>query len=177
MAVMATGGFVLIRTKHSAAQPPAGQRDGTISPARDSKHHNRGDTTMLKKRNLWILGLVVAITSFTQLNAQGGRMIRLGDAHVDGSTDHDSIKVGRSDGPFRAIQLRVSGGDVNFERVVVRYGDGSQEEIPVRSRIPNGGRTRIIDLPGARRIIRSVDLWYSKDRWTRRPKVTLYGLR
>jgi hypothetical protein len=104
-------------------------------------------------------------------------MVRLGDAHVDGSTDHDSISVGRSDGSFRAIQLRISGGDVNFERVIVRYGDGSQEEIPVRSRIPNGGRTRVIDLPGARRIIRSVDLWYSKDRWTRRPKVTLYGLR
>jgi hypothetical protein len=177
MAVRATGGFALILTKHWDAQPPVGQGDGTISPARDSKHHNRGDTTMLKKRNLWILGLVVAITSFTQLNAQGGRMIRLGDAHVDGSRDHDSINVGRSDGPFRAIQLRVSGGDVNFQRVIVRYGDGSQEEIPVRSRIPNGDRTRIIDLPGARRIIRSVDLWYSKDRWTRRPKVTLYGLR
>jgi len=132
---------------------------------------------MLKKRNLWILGLVAVIASFTQLNAQNGRMVRLGDAHVDGSTDHDSIRVGRSDGSFRAIQLRISGGAVNFERVIVRYGDGSQEEIPVRSRIPNGGRTRIIDLPGARRIIRSVDLWYSKDRWTRRPKVTLYGLR
>jgi hypothetical protein len=177
MVVMATGEFVLIPYEAPVLSAPGGQRDGTIPPARDSKHHNCGDTTMLKKRNLWILGLVVAITSFTQLNAQGGRMIRLGDAHVDGSRDHDSINVGRSDGPFRAIQLRVSGGDVNFQRVIVRYGDGSQEEIPVRSRIPNGDRTRIIDLPGARRIIRSVDLWYSKDRWTRRPKVTLYGLR
>ncbi len=74
-----------------------------------------------------------------------------------------------------AIQLRVSGGAVNFDRVIVRYGNETMEEIQVR--IPNGGRTRIIDLPGDRRIIRSVDLWYSKDRWTRRPTVSLYGIR
>jgi hypothetical protein len=34
----------------------------------------------------------------------------------------------------------------------------------------------VIDLPGDRRVIQSVDLWYSKDKWTRRPKVALYGL-
>ena len=132
---------------------------------------------MIKRQSFQILAIFLVATSFTLLHAQGGRMIRLGDAHVDGSTDHDSIKVGRSDGGFRAIQLRISGGAVNFDRVIVRYGNGTQEEIPVRSRIPDGGRTRVIDLPGERRIIQSVDLWYSKDRWTRRPKVTLYGVR
>ena len=34
-----------------------------------------------------------------------------------------------------------------------------------------------IDLPGDRRTIQSVDLWYSKGRWTRRPTVGLYGIR
>ncbi|MGH9546599.1 MAG: hypothetical protein ACRD23_15435 [Terriglobales bacterium] len=96
---------------------------------------------------------------------------------MDGSVDHDSIRVGRSDGTFRAIQLRISGGAINFERVIVRYGNGTQQEIPIRARIPNGGHTRAIDLPGDRRIIQSVDLWYGKDRWTSRPKVTLYGMR
>jgi len=132
---------------------------------------------VVMKRNLCMLAMFLMAASLITLNAQRGRMVRLGDAHVDGSTDHDSIKVGRSNGTYRAIQLQVSGGAVNFDRVIVRYGNGSQEEIPVRNRIPDGGRTRIIDLPGDRRIIQSVDLWYSKDRWTRRPKVTLYGLR
>ena len=96
---------------------------------------------------------------------------------MDGAVDHDSIKVGRSEGGFRAIQLRISGGAINFERVVVRYGNGTQEEIPIRARIPDGGKTRVIDLPGERRIIESVDPWYSKDNWRRRPKVSLYGIR
>jgi hypothetical protein len=88
-----------------------------------------------------------------------------------------TVSRGRSSGAYRAIQLRVSGGAVNFERVAVRYGNGTQDEIQVRNRIPDGAKTRIIDLPGDRRIIQSVDLWYSNDNWKRRPKISLYGVR
>jgi len=131
---------------------------------------------MVKKRLLWLFtALVVTAASAPSVYAQ--RMERLGDAHVDGSTDHDSIRVGRSNGAYRAIQLRVSGGAVNFDRVIIRYGDGSSQEIPVRARIPDGDRTRLIDLPGDRRFIQSVDLWYGNDRCDKRPKVTLYGVR
>jgi hypothetical protein len=132
---------------------------------------------MLKKHGLRLLALFLVTASVTSAYAQRGRMVYLGNAHVDGSTDHDSIKVGHNDGTFRAIQLRIRGGAVNFERVIVRYGNGTSEEIAIRSRIPDGGHTRIIDLPGDRRIIQSVDLWYSKDRWTKRPQVSLYAVR
>ena len=132
---------------------------------------------MIRKPTLAILALFLVAASFPSAYAQRARMVYLGNAHVDGAVDHDSIKVGRSDGTYRAIQLRVSGGAVNFDRVIVRYGNGTLEEIQVRNRIPDGGRTRIIDLPGDRRTIQSVDLWYSKDRWTRRPTVGLYGIR
>jgi hypothetical protein len=105
------------------------------------------------------------------------RWAYLGSAHVDGGIDHDSIHVGSSDGRFRAIQLRVSGGAIEFQRVVVHFGNGTQEDLVVRERIPNGGVTRPIDLPGERRVIQSVELWYGKNRWEHRPKVSLYGIR
>jgi len=88
--------------------------------------------------------------------AKQGHWTYLGDSHVDGSVDHDSIKVGRSDGSFRAIQLRVSGGAINSEHVIVRFGNGTHEEIPIRAHIPYGGHTRAIDLPGDRRMIRAL---------------------
>ncbi len=126
----------------------------------------------------WMIGFVLVLALCTSLSAQKrGRWTYLGDAHVDGMIDHDSIKVGRSDGTFRAIQLRVSGGAINFDRVIVRYGNGTQDEIPIRARIPDGDHTRVIDLPGDRRVIESLDLWYGKDKWSRRPKVSLYGVR
>jgi hypothetical protein len=132
---------------------------------------------MTRKSILPMLALFLAGTSFTPAYAQRAHMVYLGSAHVDGAVDHDSIKVGRGDGAYRAIQLRIGGGAVNFDRVIVRYGNGTMEELQVRNRIPDGGRTRIIDLPGDRRIIQSVDIWYSKDRWSRRPNVNLYGIR
>ncbi len=128
-------------------------------------------------RRKWMLGFILVLAICTSLSAQRERWTFLGDAHVDGAVDHDSIRVGRSGGTFRAIQLRVSGGAINFDRVIVRYGNGTFDQIPIRARIPDHGQTRVIDLPGDRRVIQSLDLWYSKDRWNRRPKVTLYGLR
>jgi hypothetical protein len=144
---------------------------------------------MIKNRNVWLLGLLVSLAFGASMYAQGygdrddrdrdhhGRWAYLGNAHVDGGQDHDNIRVGSSDGRFRAIQLRVSGGAIDFQRVVVHYGNGSQEEIVFRERIPSGGSTRALDLPGERRVIESVELWYSKESWHRRPKVSLYGMR
>jgi hypothetical protein len=124
-----------------------------------------------------VLAVFLLVVSCTAMYAQRHRMVFLGSAQVDGLRDRDSIRVGHASGAFRAIQLRVSGAAVNFDRVIVRYGNGTQEELQIRNRIPDGGTTRVIDLPGDRRIIQSVDLWYSKDKWTRRPKVSLYGVR
>ena len=132
---------------------------------------------MLKNHIRWAIGLAFLLTLCSSLQARRESWEYLGNAHVDGSQDHDSIKVGRSEGRYRAIQLRISGGAINFERVIARFGNGSQEEIAIRSRIPDGGQTRVIDLPGERRIIQSLDLWYSRDHWGKRPKVSLYGLR
>jgi len=133
-------------------------------------------TTMLRKRNIWILGFIVALALGIASHAQGD-LVYLGNAHVDGSQDHDEIHVGRSAGTFRAIQLQVSGGAVEFEHVVVHYGNGTSEPIQVRQRIQSGSQTRLIELPGERRVIKSVELWYSKDNWTKRPTVSLYGAR
>jgi hypothetical protein len=135
--------------------------------------------SMINRKNIWLVGLVMCLALGISLRAQGygGRWAYLGDAHVDGAQDHDVIHVGIHDGRFRAVQLRVSGGAVEFQRVVVHFGNGTQEELMVHERIPSGGRTRPMDLPGERRVIESVELWYSKASWHRRPRVTLFGIR
>ena len=121
-----------------------------------------------------LLLLLAASTSYSQA---GPRSVFLGSASVDGKFDRDTIHVGRSAGPFRSLQLRVNGGPVRVQRLVVRYGDGTREELGVYSVIPSGGRTRPILLSGYRRSIRSVDLWYGKAQWRTRPVVSLHGIR
>lgn len=100
----------------------------------------------------------------------------LGQASVDGRMDHDSIRV-NTRGGFRAIQLQVQGGAIEFQRVVVHFENGADTDVAIRDRIPAGGRTRTIDLPGDRRRIQSVEVWYGKENWRRHPSLRVYGLR
>jgi hypothetical protein len=112
-------------------------------------------------------------------NNGGGRGWQyLGQANVDGGRDHDRIRVDDREGMFRRLQLRVQRAPIDFDRVVVRFGNGQREEIGVRERIGAGGRTRAIDVPGDRRNIEEVEIWYGRAvAGSRRPRLELYGHR
>jgi hypothetical protein len=137
---------------------------------------------MLKSRGGRVISVLLLFVAVTILGAQlragqQPQMVLLGSGKVNASLDHDTIQAGQQ-GTFRAIQLRVNGGAVNFLRIIVQYGNGTRSEIQVRSNIPAGGSSRIIDLPGERRVIQRVDFWYTKANWGPvLPRVTLYGVR
>jgi hypothetical protein len=125
-----------------------------------------------------LAGLFLLLSLTLTAQAQRGGMQYLGEANVDGGVDHDNIVVTRAEGVFRAIQLRVEKGAIEFDRAIIHYGNGQSQDIAIRSRIPAGGETRVIDLPGDRRVIRSVEFYYRRGGWgERRPKVRLFGLR
>ena len=105
-----------------------------------------------------------------------GRWEYLGQAHVDGREDHDKIRV-ENGGSFRAIQLGIRDGAIEFHKIIVHFENGADHQVEVRDRIAANEKTRTIDLPGDRRRIRSVEFWYGKTNWRRRPTVNLWGLR
>jgi len=124
-----------------------------------------------------VLALLLLTIFGPTLFAQNyGRWVYLGEANVDGNADHDRIKVGRDDGRFHAIQIRVERAPIEFHRVVVHYGNGADEEIEIRNRIRAGEKTRVIDLRGNDRVIESVEFWYARARYdSAKPKLRLYG--
>ena len=132
---------------------------------------------MRRKKTLPIFAALLLVVGFNQaLNGQRGSWIHLGDKHVDGKSDHDKISIGSSEGRFRQLQIRVEDAAVDFQRVVVHFGNGADEELQFRERINAGGQTRPMDLHGYDRIIKSVEFWYEKANWgSRRPTVRLYG--
>jgi hypothetical protein len=109
-------------------------------------------------------------------DAQRGYWQSLGTAYVDGGRDHDRIRV-NARGSFTALQLGIKGGEIDFQRVVVHFENGGEQELAVRERIPDRGRTRPIDLNGERRRIESIEFWYSKPSWRSRPRVQAWGRR
>ena len=131
---------------------------------------------MSTPKTIRAVGVAVLLLSCSAVSL-AQRWQYLGEANVDGAADHDNIVVTGSRGAFRAIQIRVLKAPIEFDRVVVHYGDGDSEPIQIRSKIPAGGQTRAIDLPGNRRIIRSVEFWYARaSRSPRKPKVRLFGM-
>jgi hypothetical protein len=101
----------------------------------------------------------------------------LGTAHVDGVTDHDDIRVERYAGRFHFVLLKVRRAPIQFDHVLIHYGDGDSEPLPVNAYIGPGGTSRWIALPGGERRIRSLELWYARadPRDRNRPEVELYG--
>ncbi|MBT9331713.1 hypothetical protein [Paracidobacterium acidisoli] len=104
-------------------------------------------------------------------------MLFLGMAHVDGPVDHDDIKVGRYAGRYHSIVLRVRYAPIRFDHVVIHYGDGYAQPLPVNAFIRAGGSSQRIVLPGGRRVINSLELWYARANPNNpnKPEVRLFG--
>lgn len=92
--------------------------------------------------------------------AQRGDWELLGERKVGFLVDRDTIKVGRGDGRFEAIQLGVEGNEIEILDLKVVYANGQPDDLRVRERIRAGGRTRAIDLKGRDRAIREIQVIY-----------------
>lgn len=103
----------------------------------------------------------------------------LGQANIDGKSDHDKIRVGDKEGLFVAIRFRVEGGPVDFDRVVAHYENGADDVLPLRQTIRAGRFTRRLDLRGGQRKLESVEVWYERARpdLKVKPKIRLVGIR
>ena len=63
-------------------------------------------------------------------------------------------------GTFTAIKLQVRQRPVDFHRVVIHFANGADQKVELRNTIRAGGESRVIDIDGANRVIRSIDFWY-----------------
>ncbi|MBZ5509231.1 MAG: hypothetical protein LAO78_27545 [Acidobacteriia bacterium] len=107
--------------------------------------------------------------------AHAASWVFLGQAHVDGQHDHDNIEVGKAAGRFRFLQVRVRNAPIEFDHIVVHYGNGESETLQVRDVIRAGRHSRPIPLQGDR-FVQSFELWYGKAKpYSARPEVNLFG--
>jgi hypothetical protein len=118
------------------------------------------------------------LLSQAALAQRGGGFEFLGASEVSFKVDRDTIRVGRKDGKFRAIQLRVKKRDIEILDLKVVYANGQPDDISVRSLIRAGGETRQIDLAGRERFIREVQLTYrARTGPFQSARVELWGLK
>ncbi len=80
----------------------------------------------------------------------------------------DVIRVGKREGTFRAIKLKVSDAPLRLERLRVVFGDQTAQGFDVRSALPPGSESRPLDLRGDVRYIDRIELDYLPSISTRR---------
>lgn len=121
------------------------------------------------------VGLLLPVAT-RALDAQGRGWEHLGTKEIEGRVDQDEIKCHGKD-TYRALQFRVSGAAVQFDRIVVEYGNHNSRPYPFRMRVRANGSSPVLDLAGGERDIASVKFWYEKASWGKKPEVRLYGRR
>src|SRR5258707_1420141 len=129
---------------------------------------------MLPKHFRQTVAALLALAFATSLFARGQIWDFLGYTQVDSSQDHGRIQITRRDVHSRMIQLRVSGEAIFFDRLIVRFDDGTSQELVISDRILPGTRNYVLL---GERSLESIDLWYYKESWGHNPRVSLYGVR
>jgi hypothetical protein len=123
----------------------------------------------------FVLALVVDAAAGPR--ARAGRALGwelLGTRTVTDRVDHDSIPAGGK-GTFRSLKIMVEGRAVQFRDVKIHFANGDVQDVELRTVIPAGGESRVIDVEGHDRGIRNVELWYDTQSRGKRARVKLYG--
>jgi hypothetical protein len=130
--------------------------------------------TLLQMASLCLL--LIGAFSATAFRPPFGPWEMLGHKKVNYGLDRDEIFVTRSEGVFSAIQIRVQQAPINMHKVAVHYGNGQVEDIDLRENMAAGSSSRVIDLPGNKRIIKKVVFWYdTKNIAARKGVIQLWG--
>ncbi len=105
-----------------------------------------------------------------------GRWEHLGSRTVDWGIDRDVIPVTWREGAFNAIRIEVRGGALNMHKCIIHFENGSVEEIPLRHTFTRRSASRLIDLPGNKRMIEKIIFWYDTKNFARsKAVVTVWG--
>jgi hypothetical protein len=127
---------------------------------------------------LRMLGLVLLAVATWALPAHArDQWELLGTQSVGFVNDRDVIKVGRDAGRYRAVQLRVSGNEIELLDFRVVYSNGTVDDYPANERIPAGGQTRPFELKGRGASLDRIELRYrSKPSFRGFARVEVWGL-
>jgi hypothetical protein len=128
-------------------------------------------------RRLCVPFLLLVVAGLSAPPVSAGDWTKLGSRIVNDRLDHDTIVVTAAKGDFRALKLFVHKTPVHILDMKVTFGNGGVQDVSIRSRIPAGGESRVIDLTGADRVIRKVEFWYEANSLgRRRATIELWGL-
>ena len=132
-------------------------------------------------RNSGFMTLALAALFLLSARSEGckptpGTWEKIGTRDVNYEADKDEIIATRAEGIFTAIQVRVKNAPINMQKLELKYGNGEIQEIDLKNNFAANSESKVIDLPGNKRVIRRAVFWYdTKNIAERKGVVELWG--
>ena len=117
---------------------------------------------------LKILGLTFALVfSTVAMSSVVGKEIsapgdweKLGVKQVNLKADHDVLVVSFHEGFYSKVKFVIRKAPLHLKNINIVFGNGENKNVVFNKRFNAGSSTRIIDLPGNKRIIKKIKLNY-----------------
>lgn len=107
-----------------------------------------------------VIGVVALALATAAVVSGAAGWVFLGERVVADRVDHDTIVVTGAQGTFTALKLAVKRRPVHFLDMKVHFANGEVQDVELRSVVPAGSESRIIDLLGGDRTVTKVEFWY-----------------
>jgi hypothetical protein len=127
--------------------------------------------------------LIIYIFAFTTLmgcvssaNAHASKAKMLGSTRLSLQENNvDVLHFQRCRSDIHTVQIRSKRGQIEVERLWLRYANGERESLTIRDRIRQGGTTRWIDLNGGNRCIVEIGIIGDTERSRDQARVEIWG--
>lgn len=130
-----------------------------------------------------VICLFVAVNLATALPSPfppivGDGWEKLGDRNVDFTLDKDVIFVTGIQGQFTALKLKSKAGAIKITKIVVHFGNGTEQVLDTPNEVANGKESKVFDLVGDDRTINRVEFWYDTKGYAgKKAEIELWGKR
>lgn len=112
--------------------------------------------------SLLLFGIMLFSSSYAY-SQNVGRWEKLGERTVNLTLDRDVIRCSHK-GAFSTLRFHVDKAPVSFLRVLVRYANGTVDDLNFSQLVRPGGNSRYLDLRGSKRVIREITVYYKAEK-------------
>ncbi len=124
-----------------------------------------------------LAALIALIAAPALGQSRDSEWVQIGKRLVSFDREIDVLQVGLHRGVFTGLRVEAKGNAVFIERLTVVLSKGERVDIPVRSVIAAGSRSRDMLLPGLVRAIVRIEIVYRRARVGGPASLTFYGRR
>ncbi|HYC27716.1 MAG TPA: hypothetical protein VEB42_02855 [Chitinophagaceae bacterium] len=129
------------------------------------------------KRSLSRLPLLaLMLLLFTYGRTPQNNWVKLATRTVGYTVDHSEVVIDGLNENLNALKVKVAKGAINLHRCVAYYQNGQTQDIDILNSIPQGGESKVIELPRSdQSVTKLIFVYDTKNRAIQKADIEFWG--